>query len=261
VRLVLAFDTATEVIACAIGRWPDAADTGTPELLAELSFTAPRAANTKLLPSVLALLREASLDIGQLDAVVVGRGPGSFTGVRIAVATAKGLAQGLAVPLYGAGTLDAIARRFSHHEGLVGIVGDAMRQEVYPALFRCGGGVVRRLAPDTVTRPRTAAESWAAETSGPLLLAGDGLAKHAAVFADVLGERAQFAAAASWTPPGEGLLAVAFDALPEAGPGDPSAMLPIYTRLADAEEAEARRRGRTARLTDSGVSDPTEGRR
>jgi tRNA threonylcarbamoyl adenosine modification protein YeaZ len=256
VRVVLAFDTATEVIAAGLGRWPDAVEPGPPELLAEVGFVAPRAANTKLLPSMLALLCEASLDPGDLDAIVVGRGPGSFTGVRIGVATAKGLAQGLGVPLYGAGTLDAVAWRFAYHEGLVGVVGDAMRQEVYPTLFRCGGGSVRRLAPDTVRTPVEAAQRWLAETDEPLLLAGNGLAKYAEVFTETLGSRAILAAPTEWTPTGEGLLAAAFQTLPEAGPGHPGDMLPIYTRLADAEEAEVRRRGSSAAISDSGVAGP-----
>lgn len=260
-RTLLAFDTATETIASAVGRWPEPAEeTSAIVVLGDLSLSAPRAANTRLLTSVSQLLRDASLDVRDLDAIVVGRGPGSFTGVRIAVATAKGLAQGLGVPLYGAGTLDAVAWRFADRGGLVGVVGDAMRQEVYPALFECGGGRVRRLGPDRVTTPEEAAERWAAETAGELLLTGDGLAKHAAVFRAALGDRVTLASAEDWTPTGTGLLQAAFESLAEAGPGDPGELLPVYTRLADAEEAEARRLGQRPRRDGSGVAGPEAAR-
>jgi bifunctional N6-L-threonylcarbamoyladenine synthase / protein kinase Bud32 len=258
VRRVLAFDTATEVIAIGLGRWPDAEGDLALEVDAELEIDLPRAANAQLLPAVRGLLAESSLEAGDLDAVVVGRGPGSFTGVRIGVASAKGLAQGLGVPLYGAGTLDAIAWRFARHDGLVGVVADAMRQEVYPALFRCGGGRVERLEPDRVITPEEAARRWAAEIAEPLVLAGNGLAKHAEVFADALGARATLADRHLWRPSGAGLLAAALAALPEADAGDPGELLPIYTRLADAEEAEARRDGRAGGLSATGVAGPGE---
>ncbi len=255
-RTVLAFDTATDVIAVGVGRWPEEVEGAPREMLAELELAAFRAANTRLLTSMVELLREISLDVGHLDAVVVGRGPGSFTGVRIGVATAKGLAQGLGVPLYGAGTLDAVAWRFAYHDGLVGVVGDAMRQEVYPALFRCGGGSVERLGRDVVEKPAETAARWAAETGEPLLLAGNGLAKHRDLFAGALRGRVSVAPPEVWAPSGAGLLAAALEALPEAGPGDPGTLLPVYTRLADAEEAEARRLGAEPGRNETGVAGP-----
>lgn len=257
-RRVLAFDTATEVVAVGVGAWPEAGEGGAPALLAQMEFTARRSANTKLLPSVAALLQPIGMRPGELDAIVVGRGPGSFTGVRIGVATAKGMAHGLGAPLFGVGTLDAIAWRFGSYEGLLGVVCDAMRSEVYPALFRCGRGRAERLSPYVVSDPAEAAAGWATETEGPLLLAGNGLAKHAGVFLDALGERATVAPEPAWGPDGAGLLGAAFAGLAEGGSGAPGELLPIYTRLADAEENEARRGGRSAGLPDAGVAGPGE---
>ncbi len=236
-RRVLAFDTATEAVAIGIGALPD--DPGAQaEVLGTLDLLAPRSASEKLLPSVTRLLGALGIGPEDIDAVVVGRGPGSFTGVRIGVATAKGVARGLGVPLIGVGTLDAVAMRFAGHEGLVGIVGDAMRQEVYPALFRCAGGRVERLSRDRVAKPADAACGWAAELSEAVLLAGNGLAKYEAVFSSLLGSRARVAPRDAWHPGGAGLIAAAHA---EALPGDdPGAVLPVYTRLSDAEEAEGR---------------------
>ncbi len=147
--------------------------------------------------------------MSEVGVVVVGRGPGSFTGVRIGVATAKGLAQGLGAPLYGVGTLDAIAWQLADFEGTVCVLGDAMRGEVYPALFEATGEAVRRLTPDRVADPQTVAETWS-QLAGPLLLAGNGLAKHVELFSAAM-PSARIAEQHLWYPSGTGLIA-AFEA-------------------------------------------------
>ena len=129
-----------------------------------------------------------------VDAVVVGRGPGSFTGVRIGVATAKGLAHGLGVPLSASATLDAVAWRFADHDGLVGVVGDAMRGEVYPALFRCGGGARRASGARIASpKPATAAAEWAALDEAASCSRATACASTRTCSAQALGERATFA--------------------------------------------------------------------
>lgn len=252
-RLLVALDTATEAIGLGVARL-DA------QMLREVAGgyrMAPRRANAELLSALTEALTEAGERIDDVAGVVVGRGPGSFTGVRIGVATAKGLAQGLGVPLVGVGTLDAIAWRHAGHEGLLGVVGDAMRGEVYPALFRCEAGRVTRLGGDRVVRPAEAAAEWAGATDEPILLAGNGLAKYREVFAAALGERIAVAGQELWWPTGAGLFATF---LADGGStllenGDPGAVLPVYTRLSDAEEAERQRSGRDAGPTPaSGVA-------
>ena len=257
--LVLAFDTSTEVCAAALGSRRD----DSIELLASADFEAPRAAMSRLLPSIADLLDEAGVKLSQLTDVVVGRGPGSFTGVRIGVATAKGLAHGLGVPLYGVGTLDAVAWAFSESEGLgdgalLGVVGDAMRGEVYPALFRFVAGRPVRLSADRVARPDEAAAEWAS-LGQPLVLAGNGLAKHECAFVDALGERVRIARAEQWAVSGVGLMRAYSAALRagEQGSGDVGGLLPLYTRLSDAEQAEQERQGRWIGGTpESGVYGP-----
>lgn len=253
-RLVLALDTATQECAVGLARWPH--DEGAePKLVGESNVATPRAALTHAIPMVERLLEECGHSIREVEAVVAGRGPGSFTGVRIGIATAKGLAQGLGVPLYGVGTLDAVAERFAGRDGLLAVLGDAMRHEVYPALFRCEGGSVSRLTPDTVARPGDIAARWAEELDEAVLLAGDGLAKYADVFSAALGARAKIAPPAMWGPTGGSVLQAAWRTGAANGDGRAGAVLPIYTRLSDAEEAE-RARGAGPCLPDSGVAGP-----
>lgn len=251
-RILLALDTATERTAVGVGRVGEVRF----EMIGSAVVDAPRAAMSRLLPTVESLLAANGLAIADVEGVIVGRGPGSFTGVRIGVATAKGLAHGLSCPLWGVGTLDAIAWSFAHKDATVAVLGDAMRGEVYPALFRCGGGEVVRLAPDRVAKPADVAAEWALLAS-PLLLVGNGLRKHAAVFSEALGERATFAAEELWPPTASGLFSawVAQLAGEERGSGDPGEVLPVYTRLSDAEENEHARAGHAPAPTPaSGVS-------
>jgi N6-L-threonylcarbamoyladenine synthase/protein kinase Bud32 len=251
VRLVLAIDTSTPETAVGLGLYPYEPE-GVAEVVGEANVATPRAALTHVFPMVAHLLEECGHTVRDVGAVVVGRGPGSFTGVRIGVAAAKGLAQGLGVPLWGVGTLDAVAERFAGRDGLVGVVGDAMRREVYPALFRCESGVVERLSPDIVAEPVVAAERWARETSGPLLLAGDGMAKYGDVFAAALGARVEVAPPATWGPTGAALLQAAWRAGAPWSGDTVASVLPVYTRLSDAEEAERTR----AAVPASGVAGP-----
>jgi N6-L-threonylcarbamoyladenine synthase len=254
--LYLAIDTSTEELAVGLGAV-------TPEgvhLVGEVNLDVPRASLTHLVPSIQRLVFSADLDMHDIGALVVGRGPGSFTGVRIAVATAKGIAQGLGVPLFGIGTLDAIAERFAGPDGLVGVVGDAMRREVYPALFRCSAGHVHRLTPHGVASPAHVAQEWRA-LGEPLVLTGNGLGKYADVFVSELGDSASLAPEAMWAPTGQALLAAAWraDAEGEAGDGRIATVLPVYTRLSDAEVNERARSGASATTPVSGVAGPVEG--
>ena len=251
--LYLALDTSTEELAVGLGSF-------TPEgvhLIGEVNLDVPRASLTHLVPSIQRLLESVDLGVRDVGAVIVGRGPGSFTGVRIGVSTAKGIAQGLGVPLYGVGTLDAIAHRFAGREGLLGVVGDAMRKEVYPALFRCTDGEVRRLTPHAVAPPAEVAEEWRT-CDEPIVVAGNGLAKYAGVFESVLGDALFLAHEAMWAPTGQSLLAAGWRARADgvSGDGEAASLLPVYTRLSDAEVNERVRSGAPVTNPDSGVAGP-----
>lgn len=262
-RPFVAFDTATDHIALAVG------DMDAPGVVvAAHDFPAHRAANTAVLPAVQHLLAGVGFEPDSLAAVAVGRGPGSFTGVRIGVAAAKGLAYGLGVPLAGFSTLDAVARMVDC-DGYVGVVGDAMRGEVYPALFRVCAGVWERLSADRVAAPLEVAAEWAL-LGEHVNLTGCGLAKHRGAFESAMGTECTVVPDALWSPDGESLVGAAWAS---EGPGSlgtlveldpeeafetahPGAILPIYTRLADAEEAERLRAGGADVLPRGGVAGP-----
>lgn len=247
---VLAFDTANEVIALGVGRLDAAARAI--ELVASTEVEARRASNTQLVPRIDELCAQADVAREEIACVCVGRGPGSFTGVRIALATAKGVASALEVGLVGVSSLDAVAWGAwrAGERGSLLVVADAMRREVYPVEYRLGEDGAERLTADRVIKAGAFAEELGAMGSSDRLIAGDGLRK----YADLIEGASAPLPEALWTPTGAGLL-LALQAAWRAGEcdpfdaarHDPAFALPVYTRLSDAEENE---RVRLARIDD-----------
>ena len=162
-RYVLAFDTANEIIAIGLGVLH--ASSRMIELTASVEAEARRASNTQLLPRIDAALAEHGVAREDIACVAVGRGPGSFTGVRIAMATAKGIASALEVPLVGVSSLDAVAWNAwaAGERGPLSVVADAMRKEVYPVRERLNDTGIERLEADRVVKAEDAARELAAE--------------------------------------------------------------------------------------------------
>jgi tRNA threonylcarbamoyl adenosine modification protein YeaZ len=125
--LVLAIDTATPAVTAGV-----VADG---ELLAERLTIDPRAHAERITPNVLGALADAGRGMADLGAVVVGCGPGPFTGLRVGMATAAAYGHALGIPVYGVCSLDAIGGQTS---GQTLVVTDARRREVYWARYRDG---------------------------------------------------------------------------------------------------------------------------
>ena len=185
-----------------------------------------------LLPMAEDLLKNAELSLGDLDAVAVAHGPGSFTGVRIGVATAKGLCWGAGIPAAGVSTLEAMALSGGENapEGsVVCCAMDARREQIYNALFRFKNGVPERLTPD---RAIGLAE-LDAELSGqdaPVWVMGDG----AALCYDYLRRAGRAAILAP-----ESVRMQTARGVCRAAEGKPlrsaAELLPVYLRLSQAE--------------------------
>ncbi len=127
--IVLALDTATPAVTAGVVRRDDLM------VLAERVTVDARAHAERLTPNVLAALADAGLTMSDLDAVVVGCGPGPFTGLRAGMATAAAYGHALGIPVHGVCSLDAIGVRTT---GEVLVVTDARRREVYWARYRAG---------------------------------------------------------------------------------------------------------------------------
>ena len=130
-----------------------------------------------LLPMAENLLKGCGLTLGEVDLIAVARGPGSFTGVRIGVATAKGLSWGAEKPCCGVSTLEGMAWQAARLRGrLLCCCMDARRGQVYNALFRAEGERPRRISEDRAI----ALSELLPELTEPPVLLGDGAAITAA---------------------------------------------------------------------------------
>ena len=181
---LLAIDTATE--ACTVALWVDGA-------VRERFEIAPRRHAELVLPMADSLLAEAGLGKRQLDAIAVGRGPGAFTGIRLAIAVAQGLALALDRPVVPVSTLAVLAQGAASAGLPVLALIDARMGEVYAGAFVPGDdGCVRPLGDEAVLSP--------AEVAAPaprFAGVGTGFGAHAAVLeARLAAARAKVAAEA-----------------------------------------------------------------
>jgi tRNA threonylcarbamoyl adenosine modification protein YeaZ len=130
--IILAIDTATPAVTAGIVKLDGI------EVLAERVTVDARAHAEQLTPNVLAALADAGLSVGDLGAVVVGCGPGPFTGLRVGMATAAAYGHALGIPVHGVCSLDAIGIESAGTVSEVLVVTDARRREVYWARYRDG---------------------------------------------------------------------------------------------------------------------------
>lgn len=131
-KVILAIDTATPAVTAGIVKLDGV------EVLAERVTVDARAHAEQLTPNVLAALTDAGLTVDDLDAVVVGCGPGPFTGLRVGMATAAAYGHALDIPVHGVCSLDAIGIESAATAAEVLVVTDARRREVYWARYRDG---------------------------------------------------------------------------------------------------------------------------
>lgn len=143
---ILAVDTATEACSAALlvgdklfSRWEEA----------------PRDHTRKILPMVQAVLEDAGISLSDLDAIAFGRGPGSFTGVRIGIGVAQGLAFGAGVPLIGISTLAAMAQGAYRLDGAEQVLTaiDARMNEVYFGRYELLDGRMQLVGDEVVSDP------------------------------------------------------------------------------------------------------------
>ncbi|QNG19576.1 tRNA (adenosine(37)-N6)-threonylcarbamoyltransferase complex dimerization subunit type 1 TsaB [Rhodococcus triatomae] len=225
--LVLAIDTSTPAVTAGVvaasadataTASADAAHTLAVHTLAARVTVDARAHAEVLTPQILDAIAETGKSTADLDAVVVGVGPGPFTGLRVGMATAAAFADALSIPVYGVCGLDAIARQVGTDEELL-VVTDARRREVYWARYRGRS----RVEGPAVSKP---ADVPAAPST---VVAGS--AVHAGLF-DLPRRDVQ-------APSPAGLVSVAAEQL--LAHAEPAPLVPLYLRRPDAVETADRR--------------------
>lgn len=134
---ILSLDSSTTSATCAILE--------DNKLLGETTLNDKKQHSIIIMPQIDCLLKSLNLSIKDIDGFVVSKGPGSFTGLRIGIATIKGLAQGTKKPFVGISTLDALAYNLAYTSGIICPIIDALRDNVYTALYKFNGEKLERL--------------------------------------------------------------------------------------------------------------------
>lgn len=229
--LILAFETSAKAASAAL------LENGT--LLAESYQNTGLTHSQTLLVMAQALLRQCGKTVSDVTAVAVAAGPGSFTGVRIGVAAAKGFAWGAQLPCYGVSTLESMALSLGIWEGTVCACMDARRAQVYNALFRAEQGRLHRLSPDRAISLAQLGQELS-QLEGPIFLVGDGSLLTARTLAEqapnlvVPAEHRMHQRAA-------GVALLAQQAIAAGDAGDGAALTPNYLRLSQAERERLER--------------------
>lgn len=185
-----------------------------------------------LMPLVESLLRMAGKKANELSHIAVAQGPGSFTGLRIGMAGAMGMAEALQIPCIGISTLEGCARQLAVQDGILCPVLDARRGQVYNALFSAGGGAFERITEDRMLSIEELALEIESFSNKLVFLVGDGaelcynsLIQHSFVRLAPAHMRQQRAS---------GTALAAISRLAEPGFVPPPAA-PVYLRLCQAE--------------------------
>lgn len=134
---ILAIDTANDVLSVAISK--------NDKIVAAYTSNIKKDHSSRLMPALVDLMEEVSLDKEDLQAIVVGNGPGSYTGTRIGVTTAKTLAWALNIPLYPISSLAMLAYNGVMRNGYIAPFFDARRQTVFTALYYTDGKGLREV--------------------------------------------------------------------------------------------------------------------
>ena len=176
------------------------------------------------------LLKQCGKTAQDVQAVAVANGPGSFTGVRIGVAAAKGFAWASEIPLYGVSTLEAMVMGLGVHDGYVCAVMDARREQVYNALFYVNQGVLSRQTPDrAISLADLKNELKSLEK--PIFLVGDG---SILCYNTLHKEVPNLILPPEWRMH-QRAVGVGLAALAQEQPDDPAGLTPNYLRLSQAE--------------------------
>ena len=232
--LILAFESSAKACSCALLR--------DGQLLAEYFQNSGQTHSRTLMKMAEDMLQNCDLTPGDVDAVGVAAGPGSFTGVRIGVSCAKGFAWAGELPCYGVSTLEAMAQGAVCFEGTVCAVMDARRQQVYNALFRAGDGAITRICEDRAISIEELSEDLE-KIEGPKILVGDGAALCYNNLRDAI-PGLRLAPEHLRQQRASGVALCAYALARSGDPGDGAALRPNYLRLSQAERERLEREKR-----------------
>lgn len=167
--LVLSVDSSSSTATCALVK--------DDEVLGEINLNNKKQHSVILMDLIDTLLKEYHIEINSLDGFVISRGPGSFTGLRIGMATLKGLAFGSNKPLTSISTLDALAYNVVSFNGIICPIMDALRENVYTCLYKSENNSLISLIEENCLSISELVDILK-EKNLPIIFVGDGVSKH-----------------------------------------------------------------------------------
>ncbi len=197
--------------------------------LGEALFEAGMVHGREIAPAADRLLRAAGKGPSDLGLVAVDIGPGSYTGLRVGLAAAKGLAYALGRPLIGVPSLDVLAEAAAGLGATLAPALDAKWDQVYGALYDVRNGRPARISEMVAERP----EAFAARVAAGTLVLGDALERHAALFT---ARGARLAARELWAPKPSLVASLGLARHREGLRHDAATLVPLYLRKTEAEE-------------------------
>jgi len=194
------------------------------KLLYHQSILLGRRHSTEIFTYLEKALKESHLTLQDLDGFVVGKGPGSFTGLRVGLSVAKTLAYTLKKPIVAVPTMDVLAEPFRSETVPICPILDAKRQQVYACLYESNGTLLKRTM-DYVVTP---VQPFVKTLKGEILFLGEGLHLYREEIRAVKKEEALFAPETSWIPDPEKLLSLGRIRFEKKQFDDPMHLVPLY---------------------------------
>ncbi|HSG26869.1 MAG TPA: tRNA (adenosine(37)-N6)-threonylcarbamoyltransferase complex dimerization subunit type 1 TsaB [Candidatus Krumholzibacterium sp.] len=225
-RITLALDTSRLKGSVAVVKGDD--------VLCEILFDASDTHSATLMPAIDSCMKTAGIDLEEVGLLAFADGPGSFTGLRIGLATIKALAAVREIPVAAVCSLEAMAAAFPWAPVAVMPVLDARRGEVYAGLYDVSGGLPVEMVPPGAIDPADAAGLTGQAAGEGLIVSGNGIDRYFEVLREALPAKARFAARKFWDPSASLLAMIA--ATREPVPFERLAGIePLYIRPPDAK--------------------------
>ncbi|MBI5893604.1 MAG: tRNA (adenosine(37)-N6)-threonylcarbamoyltransferase complex dimerization subunit type 1 TsaB [Deltaproteobacteria bacterium] len=200
-------------------------------IIAEYTDSAKETHSEKLLPFIDNLLKSNRINLNALDCFAVAIGPGSFTGLRVGIATIKGLAWPLKKPVVGISTLKALAMNIRDEDKLICPLLDARKNEVYAAVYEWDGDNLVTEKEDCITN----SEDLLKSLNKPTVFIGDGIDVYGDIFKNALGDNAIFAPHNLWRIKASNIAKLAFIEIKNGNAQPPESIMPNYLRKSYAE--------------------------
>jgi tRNA threonylcarbamoyladenosine biosynthesis protein TsaB len=193
----------------------------------------------RLMPAINWLLRATHTPIKEIDAFAVSIGPGSFTGLRIGLSTAKGFSYATGKPTIPVPTLDAFARTLPYCGHFICPMLDARKNEIYTSLYVCEDNICNKVIPETAVEPRYFLKHLKThiikDNEKSVVFTGDGARLYREIILEIMRKKAIFAPSSKMSPSASTVAELGIEIMNQGTSFDPATITPFYIRKSEAE--------------------------